>query len=35
MERSKYEIDNADRLLAERQEQLKKIRKKKTMEEQL
>ena len=35
IERSKYEIDNADRLLAERQEQLKKIRKKKTMEEQL
>ena len=35
IERSKYEIDNADRLLAERQEQLKKIREKKTMEEQL
>ena len=35
IERSKYEIENADRLLAERQEQLKKIRKKKTMEEQL
>lgn len=35
IERSKYEIENADRLLAERQEQLKEIRKKKTMEEQL
>lgn len=29
IERSKYEIDNTDRLLAERQKQLKKIRKKK------
>ena len=35
IERCKYEIENADRLLAERQEQLKKIREKKTMEEQL
>lgn len=35
IERSKYEIKNAGRLLAEREEQLKKIRKKKTMEEQL
>ena len=35
IERSKYDIENADRLLAERQEQLKEIRKKKTMEEQL
>lgn len=35
IKRSKYEIENADRLLAERQEQLKKIRKKKTKEEQL
>ena len=35
IERSKYEIENADRLLAERQEQLKEIRKKKTKEEQL
>ena len=35
IERSKYEIENADRLLAERLEQLRKIRKKKTMEEQL
>ena len=35
VQRSKYEIENADRLLAERQEQLKEIRKKKTMEEQL
>lgn len=33
IERSKYEIENADRLLAERQEQLKEIRKKKTKEE--
>ena len=32
IERSKYEIENADRLLAERQEQLKKIRKEKTKE---
>ena len=30
IERSKYEIENADRLLAERQEQLKEIREKKT-----
>ena len=30
IERSKSEIENADRLLAERQEQLKEIRKKKT-----
>lgn len=35
IERSKYEIENADRLLAERQEQLKEILKKKTKEEQL
>ena len=35
IERCKYEIENADRLLAERQEQLKKIREKKTKEEQL
>lgn len=35
IERSKYEIENADRLLAERQEQLKKIREKKTMGKQL
>lgn len=35
IERSKYEIENADRLLAERLEQLKEIRKKKAMEEQL
>lgn len=35
IERSKYEIENADRLLAEKIEQLKEIRKKKTMEEQL
>ena len=34
IERSKYEIENADRLLAERQDQLKEIRKKKTKEEQ-
>ena len=33
IERSKYEIENAGRLLAERQEQLKEIRKKKTKEE--
>ena len=33
MERSKYEIENADRLLAERQEQLNEIRKKKTKEQ--
>lgn len=35
MQRSKYEIDNADKLLVERQEQLKKIREKKAMEEEL
>lgn len=35
IERSKYEIENEDRLLAERQEQLKEIRKKKTKEKQL
>lgn len=35
MERSKYEIENADRLLAERQDQLKEIREKKIKEEQL
>ena len=29
MERSKYEIENADRLLAERLEKLKEIRRKK------
>lgn len=33
IKRSKDEIENADRLLAERQEQLKEIRKKKTKEE--
>ena len=33
MQRSKYEIENADKLLAERQEQLKKICEKKTKEE--
>ena len=33
IERSKYEIENKDRILAERQEQLKEIRKKKTKEE--
>ena len=33
IERSKYEIENANKLLAERQEQLKKIREKKAMEE--
>lgn len=33
IERSKYEIENEDRLLTERQEQLKEIRKKKTKEE--
>ncbi len=32
IERSKYEIENAGRLLAERQERIKKIRKKKTKE---
>lgn len=35
LERSKYEIENEDRLLAERQEQLKKIREMKTKEKQL
>ena len=35
IERSKYEIENADRLLAEREEQLKEIREMKTKEEQL
>ena len=35
IERSKYEIENADRLLAERSKQLKEIREKKTMEDQL
>ena len=35
IERSKYELENADRLLAERQERLKEIREKKTKEEQL
>lgn len=35
IERSKYEIENADRILAERIEQLKAIRKKKTKEKQL
>ena len=34
-ERSKYEIENADRLLAERQERLKQIREMKTKEKQL
>ena len=33
IEKSKYEIENADRLLAERSEQLKEIREKKTKEE--
>ena len=33
IERGKYEIENADRLLAERQERLKEIREKKTKEE--
>ena len=33
IERSKYEIENEDRLLAERSKQLKEIRKKKTKEE--
>ena len=33
IERSKYEIENADRLLTERQDMLKEIRKKKTKEE--
>ena len=35
IKKSKYEIENADELLAERQEQLKKIREKKTRENQL
>lgn len=35
MERSKYEIENADRILAERIEQLKEIREKKIKEKQL
>ena len=35
MQRSKYEIENADRLLAERQERLKLIREMKTKEKQL
>lgn len=35
IERSKYEIENADRLLAERQKQLKEIREKKIKEKQL
>ena len=35
IERSKYEIENADKLLTERQEQLKEIREMKTKEEQL
>lgn len=35
IERSKYELENADRLLAERQERLKEIREKKTKEKQL
>lgn len=34
IERSKYEIENADRLLAERQEQLKEIRKEKSKRKQ-
>lgn len=33
VERSEYEIENEDRLLAERQEQLKEIREKKTKED--
>ena len=33
IERSKYEIENAGRILAERQERIKKIREKKTKEE--
>ena len=33
IERSKHEVENADELLAERQEQLKEIREKKTKEE--
>ena len=35
IKRSKYEIENEDRLLAERQEQLKEIREMKTKEKQL
>ena len=35
IDRSKYEIENADRLLAERLERLKEIRKMKTKEKQL
>ena len=35
MERARYELANADRLLAERQERLKKIREMKTKEKQL
>lgn len=35
LERSKYEIESADNLLAERQRQLKKIREMKTKEKQL
>ena len=35
VEKARYEIANADRLLAERQEQLKKIREMKTKEKQL
>lgn len=35
IERSKYEIENEDRLLAERQERLKEIREMKTKEKQL
>ena len=35
IERSKYEIENYDRLLAERQERLKEIREMKTKDKQL
>ena len=35
IERSKYEIENEDRLLAERQERLKEIREMKTKEKSL
>lgn len=35
IERSKHEIENEDRLLAERQEQLKEIREMKTKQKQL
>lgn len=35
MQRSKYKIENADKLLAERQEQLKEISEMKTKEKQL